>query len=97
MNILGISILVFLSIYLLVFNKRITYTTLRIILLFFICISLAISLLVRFKPNKSIFYEKCFIDENKNRLGPGKCYFDSDCRGNRKCSNKGNCVGKSNC
>ena len=45
----------------------------------------------------SKFRSNCKIDESKNRLGPGKCYFKKECKGDRYCSSNGICIGKSNC
>ena len=38
----------------------------------------------------------CFIDEYKNKLGPGLCEKSHECFGIRICF-KGNCKGESNC
>lgn len=97
MNILAPTILIFAFLYGLVFSKRISNTTLKILLLLFICIALSFELLKRIKPNTTNFYNKCFINENKNKLGPGNCYYDADCKGDRTCSHQGKCFGKSNC
>lgn len=76
----------------------------KFILLFVFLItglSLIISLFLRFYPsyipkNKN-FSKLCFVNEKKNKLGPSKCFFNSDCKGNRYCSSRGECTGDSGC
>ena len=97
MNILVPSIILFFTLYILIFNKKISYSTMRIIILIIISLSLIYTIISRFKPDKTNYFRKCFINEKKNKLGPGKCFFDSDCRGARFCSSEGKCVGNSKC
>ena len=39
----------------------------------------------------------CTIDEALNWLGPNQCWYDSECYGDRYCSNWGWCHGEANC
>jgi hypothetical protein len=39
----------------------------------------------------------CTIDESQNHMGPNKCTLDSECHGDRTCSQWNWCQGTSNC
>ena len=90
MNILIIFLIIFTILHIL---KAYNVIDSKFILLFVFLItglSLIISLFLRFYPsyipkNKN-FSKLCFVNEKKNKLGPSKCFFNSDCKGNRYCS-----------
>lgn len=101
MNILIIFLVFFIILHTL---KAFNVIDSKFILLFIFAVIgflLSVNLFLRFYPSyipkDRNFSKLCFIDEKKNKLGPSKCFFNSDCRGQRYCSSSGNCLGKSGC
>lgn len=101
MNILIYFIIIFIILNILRIKQLITLPEKYMILLSLFCLILIITLFTRLYPDyiykNKRFTDQCFIDEEKNRLGPSKCYFDADCKGERRCSSQGKCIGKSMC
>lgn len=77
-------------------NPKKTY----ILLVFIILVTIPLLYAIYLSETRSYYYRKpnkCFINENLNKLGRSRCFFNSDCRGRRTCSSLGYCKGESGC
>lgn len=101
MNILIIVLILMIVLHTLKAFDVISNQQILLYLLSFLAFILLYTLFIRFFPSyipkNKRFSDLCYIDEKKNKLGPSKCFFSSDCRGKRYCSSEGKCIGESGC